>query len=85
MTEQLKPTPWQKWPKTFTPLELAELMSGLIGQKRAYTIARQIGRKYGQAWLISRDDFFDWITGDKIYSTELKKREIEEATQDKGR
>jgi len=82
MTEQLKPTPWQKWPKTFTPLELAELMSGLIGQKRAYTIARQIGRKYGQAWLISRDDFFDWITGDRIYSTALKRKEIEKAIKD---
>jgi hypothetical protein len=56
-------------------------MSGLIGQKRAYVIARQIGKKYGQAWVIDREDFFDWITGDKIYSTELKRREIERAVE----
>lgn len=81
MAKQLQPTPWKDWPKTFTPPELAKLLSGLIGQKRAYVIARQIGKKYGQAWVIDREDFFNWITGDKIYSTELKRKEIERTVE----
>jgi hypothetical protein len=76
--EQPKPRPWKEFPKSFMPLDLVDLMPGLIGQKRAYSIARQIGKKYGRTWVIKREDFFNWLTGDDIYSTALKEKEKKE-------
>jgi len=75
MATQPKPTPWKDWPDLLAPKDLVELMPGFIGQKRAYSIARQIGKRYGRSYVIQKEDFFDWLTGDKTYSTALKLKE----------
>jgi len=75
MAELKKPVPWQDWPGAFTAGDLVELMPGFISRNRAYEIAKLIGKKYANAWIIQKEDFFNWFTGDDLYSTALKYQE----------
>ncbi len=69
-----QPVPASKWPDFFTALDLVKLTDGIIGAPTAYLIAKNIGDRYGRAYIIDKIKFFEWFLGmDNIYVQAMKR------------
>ena len=76
--EMKHPVPASKWPDGFLAKELVELTDGIIGAPTAYLIAKNIGDRYGRAYIIDKVKFFEWFLGmDNIYVQQMKKEDSE--------
>jgi len=68
------PVPASKWPDGFLAKELVKLTDGIIGAPTAYLIAKNIGDRYGRAYIIDKIKFFEWFLGmDNIYVQAMKR------------
>lgn len=75
-TELKRPVPASKWPDGFLAKELVKLTDGIIGRPTAYALSKKLGRKYGKAMVIPKEEFFEWFLGmDNIYVQSMKRDE----------